>query len=209
MIIIIDYGMGNVGSILNTIKYIGGEAKISDNPNSLEKATGIILPGVGAFERGMRNLIEYKWIDPLNEATINKKIPTLGICLGMQLMTRSSEESPNIRGLEWFSAETIKFNFHNQKKIKIPHMGWNTFYPVKDSKLFQNYEEEQRFYFVHSYHVICENKSDISAKTNYGSEFVSAIEKNNIFGLQPHPEKSHKFGMRLFNDFLNLTRKKC
>ena len=88
-------------------------------------------------------------------------------------------------------------------------MGWNTFYPVKDSKLFQNYEEEQRFYFVHSYHVICENKSDISAKTNYGSEFVSAIEKNNIFGLQPHPEKSHKFGMRLFNDFLNLTRKKC
>lgn len=205
MICIIDYGMGNVGSILNMIKYIGGEAKITDDPNSLDTATGIILPGVGAFGRGMRNLVKYKWIEPLNQAVINEKIPTLGICLGMQLMTRCSEESPNIKGLGWFPADTIKFNFINQKQTKIPHMGWNTFYPVKDSKLFQTYEQEQRFYFVHSYHVICDNKKDIGAKTKYGSNFVSAIEKNNIFGLQPHPEKSHKFGMRLFSNFLNLT----
>ena len=209
MIYIIDYGMGNVGSILNMINHIGGEATITENPNSLGKASGIILPGVGAFERGMRNLKEYGWINPLNTAANINKIPTLGICLGMQLMTRSSEESSNIDGLGWFSADTIKLNMPNKNKFKIPHMGWNTLNSLKNSKLFPSYKDEQRFYFVHSYHVICDNEKDISAKTKYGLEFASAIEKENIFGIQPHPEKSHKFGMRLFKNFINITTIKC
>ena len=204
MIYIIDYGMGNVGSILNMIKYVGGEATITDNPKTLESATGIILPGVGAFERGMKNLQEYGWIDYLNEAALSKKIPTLGICLGMQLMTRSSQESPNIKGLGWFSADTIKFNFDDSKKFKIPHMGWNTIKPTKNSVLLKKTKAELRFYFVHSYHVVCESKDDIEALTNYGLDFVSAIGKENIFGLQPHPEKSHKFGMEIFKKFINL-----
>ena len=204
MIYIIDYGMGNVGSILNMIKYVGGEATITDNPKTLKFATGIILPGVGAFGRGMKNLHEYGWIEYLNEAALSKKIPTLGICLGMQLMTRSSQESPNIKGLGWFSADTIKFNFDDSKKFKIPHMGWNTIKPTKNSVLLKKTKAELRFYFVHSYHVVCESKDDIEALTNYGIDFVSAIGRENIFGLQPHPEKSHKFGMEIFKKFINL-----
>lgn len=205
MIQIIDYGMGNVGSILNMIKYIGGEVEIVDSPNKITKASGIILPGVGAFGRGMNKLREGGWISHLEEASIYNKIPTLGICLGMQLMTRSSEESPNTKGLGWFSADTIKFKFDNNKQYKIPHMGWNTFNTLGDSKLFKKSLKDQKYYFVHSYHVYCEDEKDIKATTKYGIEIVSAIEKNNIFGLQPHPEKSHKFGMNLFKDFLKLT----
>lgn len=198
MIVIVDYGMGNLGSIVNMIKKVGHTCLISSDLEDIKQATKLIFPGVGSFDNGMRNLKELDMIKVLNQKVLVEKIPILGICLGMQLMTKTSEEGTS-SGLGWINAQTKKFV---SDTLKIPHMGWNIINHQKESKLFDENESEKRFYFVHSYYVTCESKEDILTYTNYGHTFVSSFEKENILGVQFHPEKSHNFGMKLVKNFM-------
>ena len=204
MVTIVDYGMGNLGSIANMIRKVGGQSLITSNVEQIAKAQKLILPGVGAFDTGMKNLADYGIIDILNEKVLRQKTPILGICLGMQLMTQGSEEG-KLAGLGWLDAKTIKFNFDTaQNNLSIPHMGWNSLKPVRESELIQNQDVESRFYFVHSYYVNCDRPENVLAVTEYGFEFCSAFKKDNILGVQFHPEKSHKYGMQLLNQFIGL-----
>lgn len=201
MIVIVDYGMGNIGSIVNMLKHIGVDVEVSNNADEIKKADKLILPGVGAFDRAIENLNQLNLIDVLNDTVINNKTPILGICLGMQLMTQSSEEG-KLDGLGWFDAKTYRFNFDSEK-LKVPHMRWNT---VRSDEfpLFEQLDDEARFYFVHSYYVSSENNQLKKAVTTYGQEFISAIAHDHIMGVQFHPEKSHKFGMRLLENFARM-----
>lgn len=206
MIVIVDYGMGNLGSILNMLKKIGAEAIISSDVDIIKNADKLILPGIGAFDTGMKNLNGLKIIPILNNKVISEKTPILGICLGMQLLTKSSEEGI-LPGLGWINAQTIKFKFDEKNNnLKIPHMGWNTVHLSKNSPLFKEMFDEPRFYFVHSYHVVCDDEQDILTQTYYGYEFASAVQKDNIMGVQFHPEKSHKFGMKMLKNFAELEK---
>lgn len=205
MITIIDYGAGNIGSIQNMIKRMGGECVISNCPNEISNAQKLILPGVGSFDHGMKNLKKSNLIEILRKKVFEHNTPILGICLGMQLMTLGSEEGDE-PGLGFINARVKKFQTENNK-LKIPHMGWNTITLSKPSQLFDGLTvetSEQKFYFVHSYYVECTNSSDILASTNYIREFTSAFEKNNIIGMQFHPEKSHKYGMKVFKNFIEI-----
>jgi len=202
MIVIIDYGMGNLRSVLHKVKKIDENVIISSDLKEIAKATKLIIPGVGHFSKAMKNLKEMKLIPVLNNLVIKKKIPILGICLGIQLFTKHSEEG-DVDGLGWIDAETKRFNFRgNSAKLKIPHIGWNTINIKKDTFLFNNMSKEMYYYFVHSYHVSCNNLEPILATTKYGYEFVSAIQKDNIYGTQFHPEKSHRIGMQIIKNFL-------
>lgn len=198
MTTIIDYGMGNLGSIANMIKKIGYKSQITSNLDEIKNADKLILPGVGAFDNGMKNLHELGLIEVLNQKVLVDKTPILGICLGMQLMTETSEEG-KLQGLGWIDAHTKKFV---SEALKIPHMGWNIITHKKESKLFDELDSEKRYYFVHSYYVDCNDQKDILAVTPYGKKFVSAFEKGNILGVQFHPEKSHQFGMNLLKNFV-------
>jgi glutamine amidotransferase len=202
MIVVIDYGMGNLGSILNMLKKIGAPAQVSSNADDIARASKLILPGVGAFDAGMKRLAELNLIDLLNDKALNQKTPTLGVCLGMQLLTRKSQEGV-LPGLGWIAGETVRFHFDSQHAhLKIPHMGWNTITLEKPGALFAGLDATARFYFVHSYHIVCERADDVVTTTEYGYAFVSALERDNIFGAQFHPEKSHKFGMRVLKNFV-------
>ena len=201
MIVIVDYKMGNLGSVSNIIKKIGHTSIVSSDIEVISQATKIILPGVGSFEKAMSNLKELGLVNVLNEKVIQQKTPTLGICLGMQLLTNSSEEG-NVQGLGWIDANTVKFQLSEFPELKIPHMGWNEVDFPQAHYLCENYHEKPRFYFVHSYHVVCENDENKLMTTKHGIEFTSAIVKENIMGVQFHPEKSHKFGMNLFKNFI-------
>lgn len=198
MITIIDYGMGNLGSIANMIKKTDHKCLITSDIKEIKQATKLILPGVGSFDNGMRNLTELGMIEVLNQKVLIEKTPILGICLGMQLMTKSSEEG-KLSGLKWIDAETKKFA---SDTLKIPHMGWNIVKHQKESKLFDECESEKRFYFVHSYYVSSNQEVDVLTNTNYIQDFVSSFEKENIVGVQFHPDKSHKFGMQLLKNFV-------
>lgn len=203
MIVIINYGMGNLGSIFNMFKKIGVQAIISSDISDIEKAHKLILPGVGAFDNGITNLRNLGLIPVLAEKVITNKTPILGVCLGMQLFTSNSEEG-NLPGLGWIDAKTIRFKFDNShSNLKIPHMGWNLIKAKKESNLFSDMYKDARFYFVHSYHVLCNNEEDVLSTTIYGYEFASSVEKGNIVGVQFHPEKSHKFGIKLFKNFVD------
>ena len=204
MIGIIDYGMGNIGSIKNMLKKIGAASFIVKDSSMLKDAQKYILPGVGAFDEGMKNLEKLGYIDSMRKIVLAKKVPILGICLGMQLLTMKSEEG-QLAGLGFLNASTVRFN-HNDisNKLKIPHMGWNTIDIIKDSAIFKDMPENYRFYFVHSYYVVCNNSEDIISRTNYGTHFVSAFQRDNIMGVQFHPEKSHKFGMKILENFAGL-----
>lgn len=199
MIVILDYGMGNLHSILKAFKRIGVDAMVSSRIEDIEKATKFILPGVGHFKKGMENLRKLGFVDILNKKVIQDKTPLLGICLGMQLLTKHSEEG-DAKGLGWFDAETIKLNFPDPK-FKIPHMGWDTLNIKKQNTIFSDVEEDALFYFVHSFHVKCNDPENILSTTTYGLEFVSAIQKENILGMQFHPEKSHKNGLQILKNF--------
>ena len=205
MITIIDYGMGNLGSIKNMFKYIGVESTIQSDADKIKNASKILLPGVGSFDTAMKKINESNLKEVLNEKALKEQVPILGICLGMQLLTNSSEEG-SLSGLGWIDAKTMSFKDRIDKQYKIPHMGWNVANQSNKSLLTNGFEEfiESRFYFVHSYFVkVTEEKNSI-LKTNYGLEFDSAIQKENIFGAQFHPEKSHKFGMKLFENFAKI-----
>lgn len=202
MITIIDYKMGNLGSISNIIKKVGYSSVISSDVNIIRKAQKIILPGVGSFAKAMENIKELNLIDVLNEKILIEKVPLLGICLGMQLLTQKSEEG-NVAGLGWIEAEVVKFNFtENASNLKIPHMGWNTVSVPDPHFLFDEMYENPRFYFVHSYHAVCKHSENVLTKSTFGYEFASGLKKDNIMGVQFHPEKSHKFGMKLIKNFI-------
>jgi glutamine amidotransferase len=206
MIVIIDYGMGNLGSVFNMLKKVGADPIISSRADDINHAKKLILPGIGNFNSGMTNLTHSGIKDTLERRVREERIPILGICLGMQLFTRGSEEG-SVGGLGWFDADTVKFTFSlNDTELRVPHMGWNTVRRNKDHQLFDTiFEmEDYRFYFVHSYYVSCENNQDVLCWTHYGADFASAVQKGNIIGVQFHPEKSHKFGMRLLKNFAAL-----
>jgi len=203
-IVIIDYDMGNVGSIANMIKKIGGKSLITPDISAIQQAEKLILPGVGAFETGMRHLEELGLLSVLSDKVLQQKTPVLGICLGMQLITQTSEEG-TLPGLGWIDADTVKFDFGQQEEqLRIPHMGWNTIQIKRDHPLLTGLTNESRFYFVHSYYVRCHNPSDTLAETQYGFPFTSVFQHENVLGVQCHPEKSHKFGMQLLENFIRV-----
>ncbi len=203
MIVIVDYGIGNLASVLNMFKKIGTkEVIISGDPNQISKADKILLPGVGAFDTGMTNLENSKLIPVLQTKVLNEKVPLLGICLGMQLLTNKSEEGHK-NGLGFIDAETIKFKFSPEQNLKIPHMGWNYIKVQQPNKLIA-LDARHRFYFVHSYYVKCNNPANSIATANYGHDFTCMINKENIFGAQFHPEKSLKFGMEILSNFSKI-----
>jgi glutamine amidotransferase len=202
MIVIIDYGLGNLGSIKNMLNKIGHDALITSDIEKISNASKLILPGVGSFGQGMKNLHERNLIPVLTEKVIETKTPILGICLGMQLFTSKSEEGTG-EGLGWIDAETLKFDpSKSEQKCSIPHMGWEYVYQQKESRLLKDMYEDPKFYFVHSYYVKCHQPQDILLTSEYIQEFHSSFEKDNILGVQFHPEKSHKFGMKLLSNFI-------
>jgi glutamine amidotransferase len=201
--LIVDYGIGNLSSVKKKLQSCGSNVLISNDPNKVKRATKIILPGVGHFNVAMQNLQKLCLIDVLNEAVLIKKVPVLGICLGMQIMTVGSEEGTE-DGLGWFDDFVVKFDIKNQKKYKVPHMGWNTLKILKHSILFDGIAEEDEFYFLHSYHIKSNNFKNRLAITEYEYPFISAIEKDNIFGVQFHPEKSHQVGEKILNNFIKI-----
>jgi len=203
MITIIDYKTGNLGSIQNILKRIGEESIITSDKNEIANAKKLILPGVGAFDTGMANLNKLDLVDILNYKVLVEKTPVLGICLGMQILSKNSEEG-FLPGLGWINAETRRFKFIDTNSYKIPHMGWNYVRQNKESYLFKEMSSEARFYFVHSFFFSANDTADILASTTYEIEFTSAIEKGNIVGVQFHPEKSHKFGMQILKNFSEL-----
>lgn len=201
MIVVVDYGMGNAGSVKNMIARAGLEVTMSGEVNEIRAAQKLVLPGVGAFDAGMKNLASRGLIPILNQKVLVEKTPILGICLGMQLFTQRSEEgiSP---GLGWLDAETVRFKFTAGKpELKIPHMGWSQLMLRNPGTLFQGCDTQARFYFVHSYHVRCNQESDVTAFARHGMDFVAAVEHENIMGTQFHPEKSHRYGMALVKNF--------
>jgi glutamine amidotransferase len=203
MILIPNYGCGNLASIARMIDKVGGGASVTNNASDLAHAEKIILAGVGKFDHGARELRDGGWIDALNEAVLVRRLPILGICLGMQLMCKTSEEG-TLPGLGWIDAEVGRFKLAQDSSLKIPHMGWNTVSVTKENPIIYSNQEEQRFYFVHSFHVTCNKTSDMLAITHHGYDFTAAFCHENIFGVQFHPEKSHKFGMALMQKFAEL-----
>lgn len=197
-ITIVDYGVGNLASIANILKKVGVSAEISNDISVISKAKKLILPGVGSFDYGISSLRSLGLDEVLNEKVLVLKTPILGLCLGFQLMTNGSEEGA-MSGLGWFNAKCSKFKF-NDLNYKIPHMGWNVVKNKKENPLTANLNA-MKFYFVHSYHITNEQPEDVILSVNYGYEFTCGMQKQNIFGVQFHPEKSHKYGMQLFRNF--------
>ena len=203
MIAIIDYGMGNLGSVKKKMDRIGVKSIITSDAQEIKNSNKIILPGVGHFAKAVSEIKSRGLWDLLSEQVQAEKKTILGICLGMQLMVKSSEEG-NSEGFGWIDAKVIRFKVSDTTRYKIPHMGWNTTNPTKDSSLFERINSNSEFYFVHSYHVQCNNPDDILAETNYDYNFTSAFQKANIFGVQFHPEKSHDAGEILLRNFVNF-----
>lgn len=198
MIVIVDYGMGNLGSISNMLSRLHLEARVSASTTDIARADKLILPGIGAFDTGMKQLRALGFVEPLRRRVIEEGVPLLGICLGMQLLTQRSEEG-HMAGLGWIDADVVRFD--PGTGIRVPHVGWDLISIRKESRLFDELPENSRFYFVHSFYVRSRQPTDVLASTKYGSEFTSAFEHANILGVQFHPEKSHRFGMQLLRNF--------
>tara|TARA_Y100000768_G_C23894973_1_gene642115 strand:- start:571 stop:1158 length:588 start_codon:yes stop_codon:yes gene_type:complete len=193
--------MGNLGSVSNMLKYLGIEARIESDPDKIYESSKLILPGVGAFDEAMNNINKSGIRQALDDLVINKKIPVLGICLGMQLLTNESEEGKQ-EGLSYIPAKTKKFRL--DKNFKVPHMGWNYLSKISTHKLTDGLNKDNKFYFVHSYHVEVEDDKYSLLKTKYGEEFDSAISSGHIAGVQFHPEKSHRNGMQILKNFSKI-----
>jgi glutamine amidotransferase len=203
VITIVDYGLGNRGSILNVMRRVGIDGRISADAAEIAAAERLILPGVGAFDAGMANLAERGLVEPLRHAVLDRRIPILGICLGMQLLVDGSSEG-KLPGLGFVKGQCLRFDpAQSAAPIKVPHMGWSELEVSKPSELWQNMTAP-RFYFVHSYYVVCEQTGTVSANAKYGTTFAAAFEQENIYGVQFHPEKSHRFGMRLIENFAKV-----
>ncbi len=202
---ILNFGIGNVTSIQNMLKKVGYESQLISNPTRLNDFDKVILPGVGSFDYAMSLLNLNSWLDELNKFVLIDEKPILGICLGMQLMCKSSEEG-KLPGLSWIDAHLKKFSTSSNFQFKVPHMGWNNVkLKAGNSDLFKELEENNRFYFVHSYYVESHEKAYVSSITNYNEiDFVSSFQNENIFGVQFHPEKSHKFGLKLLDNFTKI-----
>lgn len=205
MIAIVDYGSGNIQAIKNIYKRLNIACEFVSDPAELLKAERIILPGVGAFDESMRQLAESGMQAALNECVLERKVPVLGVCVGMQIMAVRSDEG-ELPGLGWFDASVCKFDANNiQHKPKIPHMGWNSVQAARQHGIFQNVVGEDGFYFLHSYYFDCNDAADVLATTKYGHQFSCAVNKGNIYGFQFHPEKSHQNGINLFKNFAEVT----
>lgn len=204
MIVILDYDMGNVCSIQNMMKKIGEESVISRETDTIANADMLILPGVGSFDMGMKQLEKYDLVRQIHNHAIEKKKPLLGICLGMQLLGRRSEEGTS-SGLGLIPFDVVRFKFDRQNEavsgLKIPHMGWDYTRNVIPDALTNGLNENQRYYFVHSYHAVCDAEENVLMRCDYGYSFDAAVKKDNIYGVQFHPEKSHNFGMALLENF--------
>jgi glutamine amidotransferase len=203
MIKVLDYGLGNFGSVIGMIHKVGGSAERISTPEEILRGDKLILPGVGHFDRGMAQILERGLLEPLRERVVKQGIPLMGICLGMQLLCASSEEGIS-KGLGFVDADVRKFRVIPGQGLKIPHMGWNTIRVSLKNRLIEATIEEQRFYFVHSYQVVPRTPDLAVAMSTHGEEFCAAFEFGNIFGVQFHPEKSHRFGMALMKRFVEL-----
>ncbi|RRS31258.1 MAG: glutamine amidotransferase [Epsilonproteobacteria bacterium (ex Lamellibrachia satsuma)] len=203
MIGIVDYNMGNLASVINAFKKVGAEAKLESNPSNLQQYDKLILPGVGAFGDAMEHLKSNGMDKAVKEFAASGK-PLMGICLGMQLLFEGSEEFGNTVGLGLIPGKVVAFEESKfDHPLKVPHMGWNELFVQKETPIFDGLPKEFYLYFVHSYHAVCEDKYAIG-KTHYGYEFVSAVQKGNIYGIQPHPEKSHDNGLKIIENFAKL-----
>lgn len=204
MITVVDYGVGNVGAILNMLDYLGIDGEASGDPARIAAARQLILPGVGAFDKAMRTLRDRGLIEPLDVAVLQRRVPVLGVCLGMQLLARQSEEGQE-KGLGYIDAAVKRISLPPGSDLKVPHIGWMEVQPTSNGRLFNTEASPERFYFDHGYHVVCSDPSAVSATIGYGDVLCCAVERDNIYGVQFHPEKSHRFGMRLLSSFGQLT----
>jgi glutamine amidotransferase len=205
-IVIVDYGVGNIGALLNMFDYLGIEAVTSGDIDTLAHAGKLVLPGVGAFDRAMSTLRARQLVEPLNHAVLKRKVPVIGVCLGMQLLARCSEEGQE-SGLGWVAADVRRIRPLEGSVLKVPHIGWSDIRPVGQSPLFEVTPEPERFYFDHSYHVCCDRDTDVAAVFDYGTSLCCAVSAGHIHGVQFHPEKSHRFGMRLLGAFARIPHR--
>jgi imidazole glycerol-phosphate synthase subunit HisH len=200
---VVDYGAGNLLSVQRRLVSVGATVVVSSNPEEIAKASKIILPGVGHFGQAMDNLRRGGLVEALNEAVLTRGVPILGICLGMQLMASSSTEGET-RGLGWFSGSVVRFQVSDRLRFKVPHMGWNQVRRSKDSPLIDEIPDDSEFYFVHSYHYLPEGEGDALLTSEYGYPFTCGIARDNIHGVQFHPEKSHEAGMKMLRNFVQM-----
>lgn len=204
MIMIVDYGLGNVGSIINMLKKLGAESKLSKDHSELARADKLILPGVGAFDVAMQELKDKNLVTVLRRLVLDNGVPLLGICLGMQLLGESSEEGI-LPGLSLIPFKNVRFSPPEGKKLLLPHIGWNRTNIVKQNDLLvKEIENNQRYYFVHSYHAVCQDRENVLMESEYGYPFTAAVSRDNVWGVQFHPEKSHQFGLRLLRNFMEV-----
>lgn len=203
MIAIIDYGVGNLGSVKNMLKKAGFESVLASDSTTVENARKIILPGIGAFDHCMRRFNDSGLRSLVTKKVMEERIPFLGICVGLQMLMENSEEGTE-PGLGWIAGRTIKFRRDKLGDLKIPHMGWTDVKLSKPSVLTNDLGEQPRFYFVHSFYAAPDNPEDELLSANYGYDFTAAVSRDNIFGVQFHPEKSHKYGMKIMENFCRL-----
>jgi glutamine amidotransferase len=203
LVIIVDYGMGNMQSIRKQLTRLGVESIVTSDPSEILRANKIILPGVGHFGKAMDNLTNLGLVEVLSETVLHDKTPVLGICLGMQLMAKFSEEG-GVDGLGWIDGVVTKFRIKDTLRYKVPCMGWNTISKKKDSKLLSGIDKDSEYYFMHGFHLIAQNIDDILAETIYNYCYTSAVERENIYGVQFHPEKSHDSGFKLIQNFVEM-----
>lgn len=201
MIVIVDYGLGNIRAFVNAYNQLAIPITIATKSDDLRIATKIILPGVGAFDNAMKRLEKSGMRETLDERVLKHHVPVLGVCIGMQMLARSSEEG-RLPGLGWIDGEVKKIDPSTlRQSTHLPHMGWNDVQPTRESRLFEHLEQHPRFYFLHSYYFHCRKSEDVLAVTDYGGQFACAVNSGNIFGVQFHPEKSHQFGIQLLKNF--------
>jgi glutamine amidotransferase len=203
VISIVDYGVANLGSILNMLNKIGAKSGLVSTPEDIARAESIILPGVGSFDHGVSALQDNALSEAIRRRVLDDEVPILGICLGMQLLGLDSAEGA-LKGLGLIDARCERFSFGNNTSLKIPHMGWNTLKQKKSCRILEGLDAAARFYFVHSYHMVCTDPDDVLATADYGGEFTAMGQRDNITGAQFHPEKSHRFGMQLLRNFADI-----